>query len=879
MVNTRSSGGHKPSKSPSTKRSHDQVEESTDSPAKRTRGDGGDYIFQFARGETITNSDDEVTRSASSKSLADTIRRERRERAERKAREQLYGKSTSKDDNTPRPGSIRASSRSYKWQQKQAMQAASDRSDGSPEPSKNNTQHEREARDRSAAPEPETPQRGLFGSLRNLGSSTIGRALSTIGNLTPLGNKLKSVTPDKKGNSASTQPQTEPPKRAIRKPAWEIDYPAIPNPDDIPKTPTRRMFGEVPESAKVDKEDDSESEKKRKAFIRAWGEPDPNYDHLHLVPLEGRPEDLPYPPKKKAVETEYVSTATEQEKAFFRARRARREAILGKPPVEEIPTKAPLFGPNSHYVRKTRAPEISNASAAFTSSIDPIPIFGAGSKRKFVIEGDANHQPAADKQQPMHATVEDAPQSPETNQHPSTPAAKRQKTFDGPLQTPRSAMKTPGSMGRSGRNVVFNRNPVSSVRKFSPVMGDRRAGDRPFVPGDPYNTFTEEMEYAEKQRQKASAARGIDSPLSVASTESYTVSPNTFANTQANRYVPDVVPSGHPGDALTQMINSTLPKVQYVWSDPNDPDWRPSLANPSPGTFRYVFEDEEDSDLENLADLEEEETGKRPERRAMSFESEPESPLATPPQPAAPRMSHAELPKPPTPSAATSASGLEAANLERRRAEAAKTKPRTGSRLAEVTTAQSRSPSPPPLDATTASDDNDSIQTLSPTPESGVAMATGHDEATWTWTSETNEHICSNSSLPDFAYNLHDELIPSFCLRTSAGAYDDSLIGPDGMTEAMRQKHYMAKWAEKESFDWDEPQTYEESGCGTKFIHELLKMNERKHPGLFEASQERMEQEWNEHQGAIEKAEKEGRELVATYPDREWMEEPIEEEL
>ena len=99
------------------------------------------------------------------------------------------------------------------------------------------------------------------------------------------------------------------------------------------------------------------------------------------------------------------------------------------------------------------------------------------------------------------------------------------------------------------------------------------------------------------------------------------------------------------------------------------------------------------------------------------------------------------------------------------------------------------------------------------------------------------------------------------------------------MTEAGRQHFYMSKSAEKDKFDFGAPQTYEESGCGTKFIHDLLRLNEKKNNPMFEASYGRLEKEWDTHQAAIEQATRDHRELIASFPDREWMDEQMDEEL
>ena len=372
---------------------------------------------------------------------------------------------------------------------------------------------------------------------------------------------------------------------------------------------------------------------------------------------------------------------------------------------------------------------------------------------------------------------------------------------------------------------------------MSPIYGTAPAGEYPYHPDNLFHTFEDDRMHAQKQ-----ADAGNDTILS-------DPSPRTQHNTKMNENL------AHPGDQLTAAINAGGPtgKVRYVWRDPHDPDWKPSLANPRPGCFR-VPSDDDDSDGDDNEDSE-------AETRAAEAE--------TPPQPSTPRMSHAELPKPPsTPQSAQSAGALEAANLERRRAEAAKTKPRTSSRLAEVTSARSRSPSPPGLDTDEGAEASDSsVKTPSPTLDK--------TKPTWTWSTETNEYISSNDKYPDFAYNPHNELIPSFPLKTSSGSYDNSVVGPDNMTEAQRQKHYTEKyddvWAEQE-FHFDEPQTYEEAGVGSKYIHDLIRKNDARHPEVVEHCDERFAAEWDAHQAAIDGAIGAGKRLVATYPDRDGVE-------
>lgn len=95
------------------------------------------------------------------------------------------------------------------------------------------------------------------------------------------------------------------------------------------------------------------------------------------------------------------------------------------------------------------------------------------------------------------------------------------------------------------------------------------------------------------------------------------------------------------------------------------------------------------------------------------------------------------------------------------------------------------------------------------------------------------------------------------------------------MTEAQRQAHYAEKynddWA-AEVFPFDEPQTYEEAGVGSKYIHDLIRKNDARYPEVVAQCDERFGVEWDAHQSAIEAAAEKGMRLVATYPDRDGIE-------
>ncbi|KAK5085123.1 hypothetical protein LTR70_008077 [Exophiala xenobiotica] len=776
----------------STKRSRDESDDEANT-SKRARTQNTttasskpDMLFMFPKKPGSEDEDEDLTLPP--RSYAEQIRRERRAR-EIARRNNRLGVTPRRRKPVKTVGDNPFGIETFTEQEK-AAQAAQQQSH---EPSTERQERE----ERSAAPEPETPRRGLFGSLRDLGSGVFGRIASPFSRTSP-------------------QARTEPRRRPVR--VWDIQYPEIEPLQDETPAPAADDEGE---------EEETESEKKRKAFEAKYGQTDRRYDHLHTVPVDGNPDHLAYPPKKRVEVTKPShESLPPAARAAHEQRRQRRERLHGKPPAHEPPAVAPLFGPNSHHARGTKNPLYEQH---FTPG--PHPAF-----RKFPGDKRSYHEAVS----PEHSTsrtfqpfVEDDQDSAE--QEPSTPAPKRQKTNQSIPQTPRSALKAPGSIGRTGRSARFNDNPIMSVKRMSPIYGSSPAGEYPYNPNNLFHTLTDDMLHSQQQKETGDDSTILSDP-----------SPRTQYNTRLNEKV------YHPGDRLTEAINAVGPikPVQYVWRDPNNPDWKPSLANPSPGCFR-VPDDEDDEEDE---------------------EGSPAPEAETPPPPSTPRMSHAELPK--TSSTPQSAGALETANLERRRAEAAKTKPRTSSRLAEVTSARSRSPSPPGLDTDEAVEgemSDSSIKTPSPTLDNATAPV----NVTWTWSAETNEYISSNGAYPDFAYNSANELVPSFSLKTPSGSYDNTLTGPDNMTEAQRQAHYAEKydddWA-AEAFPFDEPQTYEEAGVGSKYIHDLIRKNDARHPEVVAQCDERFGVEWDAHQSAIEAAEKKGMRLVATYPDRDGVE-------
>ena len=775
----------------STKRRHDEVESLTETPSKRSRTDtasNDDYLLMFPKKSSAEQSD----LADPPKTLADSFRRSRQLNA--------YNRRPGKFSSLPRqrtplrmhgesPFGIETFSK-----QELADQANKAVSQENTEPS----QEGEERKERSAAPEPETPRRGLFGSLRNVGSATIGRVFSSFGRASG----QQSTSPP--------QPRTEPVKRIA---AQDIFYPEV-QPLEIEDSVPQQERGQV-------QADEAGSRSSRK------------YDELHEKLNRVGPGSQRVAERQSVAplnpDPEANSAAFE---AFANRRREKRQLSSG-----DKAKSAPLFGPNSHFVRGTKDPQ---DQLFFEDGDHPALRKSAGSKRSFteaLPEEAAQAQQSSRSFQPHMEDDEDDDYPDSAQDAPSTPVNKKQKLLEkSALQTPRSALKAPGSIGRSGRSARFNDNPVASVKRMSPISGSAPAGSP--SANNLFQTFTSSQD---------------TSP----STSNLTPSPNTHKNTLANtgkQNRDDVLFKQHPGDLLTRAMNDATPselrgtRLPYVWKDPQDPNWKPSLFNPRPGTFRFLADlerdDDDDDDAEQLG-------------------------MTLPDLPSTPKMSHAELPKFSSDGAVPidSTSAFEAANLERRRADATKTKPRKGSRLAEVTSAISRSPSPPDLDSDAAEASDESAKTPSP--------VIGPDADIWTWDATTNEYISSMPKYPDFAYNAQNELIPSFAIKTSSGDWDNTVKGPDGMTELARQNFYKSKyddaWA-AEFFKFDSPQTYEESGVGSKFIHDLIRASDARFPDIVKKSDARFVLEWDAHQQAIEEAMREGKELVATFPDRDGVE-------
>lgn len=787
----------------STKRRHDEEEADNASPSKRARtqptpmASDETYLAMFPKKRTAEESLNLTPR------LTDSMRRRKAPLNGR------YGSLTRPRQHLPvkldgdNPFGIETFT-----QEELEEQAAAHK------PKEKKPERER-AQQQSAAPAAETPRRGLFGSLRDVGSATLGRVLS------PLKKNETSNT-----NATAPQPRTEPQKR-IR--AWEIEYPQIP--DQSENAPPQE-----------EEQEENESDRKRREYEAKHGATRRAYDHLHTVPADSNPESIRYPVKPKS-EGDQPSVDPERMKAA-REKRERKYRLKGMkvPTAKPAPSRAPLFGPDSHYARGTKDPFLNQFSHKPQSEHPAMKMFGnASGKRKLE---QALPEEAAESQQPrarnsFQPSVEDDDEDMEDEADaPATPLAKKQRVE--PTQTPRSALKGKGSVGKGGISARFNDNPVHSIKTISPgfAPAGQLSPDNLFVP------------------------KNLGSP---ASSDGMTPSPNTFKNTINNSGDESArsrllkLAKQHPGDQLTEALNDKKPfqKVEFMWRDEHDPDWRPSLGNPRPGCFRLLDEDEEEMELDALKELEMEYTSASPE-------PQPEAPPT-------PRMSHAELPRAGSP--ADSTTPFEAANLERRRLDATKTKPKKPSRLAEATSARSRSPSPPGLDTDTGDVSDSSAKTPSPTLDPATNI--------WTWSPETNEYISSIPNYPDFAYNPENELTPSFAIKSSSGSWDNKVVGPDGMTEQQRQDHYKKKyddtWAES-TFKFDAPQTYEEAGVGSKYIHDLIRKNDERVPDVVRKCDERFAVEWEAHQKAIDDAMKEGKILKATYPDRDGID-MLDEEL
>jgi hypothetical protein len=240
--------------------------------------------------------------------------------------------------------------------------------------------------------------------------------------------------------------------------------------------------------------------------------------------------------------------------------------------------------------------------------------------------------------------------------------------------------------------------------------------------------------------------------------------------------------------------------------------------------------------------------------------------------PKAPRPAHAELPKPftapedrvapgDTPPGHIDAGGrlfkpAAGSSLERmvqqQREKANKYKPKNSSGLARVEPARSRSSSPPRKDSTTtATADAD-------TDVPALSDGEGSDEPT----SPTPPP--SQPQLGDIGANITAAQAGTETQAAQTGELDNTLAGPDGMTDYERSHQYDS-WAQ--NLDWPAPQTYVEAGLCSAFIDDLLRKKWTK-------EDERITREWwgNEFQdveNAMVEAKSKGQRLELVWGDAE----------
>ena len=232
-----------------------------------------------------------------------------------------------------------------------------------------------------------------------------------------------------------------------------------------------------------------------------------------------------------------------------------------------------------------------------------------------------------------------------------TPQAKSQKTEK--LQTPlKSALKKNDFAGLDStlkRSARFNADPVASTRLLTGNYG-------------PAGQYTGNI-FADHEPTPSPASTISTTSESLSSLDSSDVfSPTTKMNTRSN--------------AMASLEKHIAFDKEY--RDPSQPEWRPSPANPRPGTFQVP--DEEDFDDEEVS-LQEDSASSAP--------------------PASPRPAHTALPTV-SPAASTSVMPYDTSNsladvskINKAREQAEKFKPKESSRLSQVQQARSRSSSPP----------------------------------------------------------------------------------------------------------------------------------------------------------------------------------------
>ncbi len=462
----------------------------------------------------------------------------------------------------------------------------------------------------------------------------------------------------------------------------------------------------------------------------------------------------------------------------------------------DSPTPEPENAHNNLFTRenwdKRRAANTrggrAKVAAMNESNFNPAPTPGSNKRKLFSVDG---HIPGPkkggfgidDSYLDVDNDVEGIGESSLANTEPSTPRNNR------PLsQTPlRSALRQTGNnfgtIGRSGKTVRINSVPTSAKA----VYGQ-------YGPAGEYRGST----FADISSQ------ATDSPSDVLPWDvNNMMSPNTMRNTQENtpyHFDPNV-------------------------KDPHDADWRPSPANPRPGTFMLPDYDDEDT--------EEDDTG------AATLDQSQGAVPAQPPS--TPRMSHAELPQTsPTPFDESGFTGhtdsimvndTQEIRLNKARSDAQKYKPAKSSRLSLSEQARSRSSSPP--------------GEYSEFRESQLEVST--PETFRPRNATTAEETTMLTASPIGREDL-----------------DSTVVGDDGMTDYQRE-HQFDAWAE-DIFNKITPQTYVEAGVASSYVDNLVEKTWTARDAR--ESVEFWDREFEEGLRAAREAREEGRELVwVTDPD------------
>lgn len=632
-------------------------------------------------------------------------------------------------------------------------------------------QSQSQSQSRSQHEFPETPSGGLFGSLRGI----VSKGWDFAASLSPIVPK--------------TAPQQE------RRPASNlahIPYPKLQATVEDPEPPTSdarqnsRVSTETPRHSQSRTNGSTLQKQPGSEPVKRYS----RYDHLHHVSADSnsiakavngdleQPRDdftPPSPTSRLKAQNPQLSNAAIESIVKRRERKAAMdEERSGPTQPESEATVAPLFGPDSHYVRGTADPRF----------LPSTPVYGSGTKRKiesveeelprlrnggFGIEDDFSD----DEHEPE---MFDAPSNGDAFDYTSSPA-KKQKMTDSTPVTPRSALKKPGGMGSVGRkSVTFGGSMARDIRYHYGPAGQYKG-----------STFAD-----------YSSPRDDSSVSSIDHTD--VISPTTHLNTLVN--------SGKR-PSVRDNLGANVPHIDFTLRDPNDDMWRPSLANPRPGSFRVPDVDEEDPD-ESMSD-------------------------DTPEQPQTPRLSHAELPGTSGTAASQSLSENGVAHeptevaLDKARLKAEKYKPKSSSRLSNVEKARSRSPSPEGH-----TEDEDETITISTAKSSKPTMHS------------------SQSATTAPAVQLPGAPPQPFVPKS----LDNVAKGVDGLTEHEREHQY-DEWAA--SLAWDSSQTYEDAGTGSSFIHNLIRKNWAEEDSI--RSESFWAREFEEVDAAMKNAEKLGHKL------------------